>query len=193
MNLIKKYKEYKENIKNKIVYEIIDWIEIIVSSLIIVLIIKSFLFEHTVVVGPSMQNTLQDGEHLIISRLNYYFEKPSYGDIIIFPHKDLDGEKIFIKRIIGEPGDVIDIKEGSVYKNDKKLEEDYIKELIATYREGNQDYPVTVPEDEYFVMGDNRNNSRDSRYIDVDTVERKDIIGKSVLRIWPFNKFGTVK
>ncbi|OGO86344.1 MAG: signal peptidase I [Clostridiales bacterium GWD2_32_59] len=178
-------------IQNPILREIFEWIEIIVMAFLITLVLKNYVVEFTQVSGPSMQPTLQDGNRLIINRFIYDFAEPKHGDIVVF---DFDEEKSFIKRIIGLPGDVIDIKDGDVYINDVKQEEGYIQEKVLRY--GDVSFPITVTKDHYFVMGDNRNNSTDSRQKmvgDNGLVTKKAIRGPVVLRIWPFDKFGTIK
>ncbi|OGO82858.1 MAG: signal peptidase I [Clostridiales bacterium GWD2_32_19] len=178
-------------IQNPILKEIFDWAEVIVMALLITFILKAYVVEFTQVSGPSMQPTLQDGNRLIINRFIYNLTEPKHGDIVVF---DFSEEKSFIKRIIGLPGDVIDIRDGDVYINDIKQEEGYIQEKVQIY--GDVNFPVTVTKDHYFVMGDNRNNSSDSRLKmvgDNGLVSKKVIRGPVVLRIWPFNEFGTIK
>ncbi|MCT4544198.1 MAG: signal peptidase I [Vallitalea sp.] len=168
--------------------EILSWILDIGIVLVAVLLITTFVFQKTNVIGSSMEPTLHDGDHVIIDKISYRFASPKQYDIIVFPYKD-DPTQNYIKRIIGLPNDKVDIIDGAVYINDKKLTEkfDVIEKL------GNREFPLIVPEGEYFVMGDNRNKSSDSRYIDVGTISRKDIIGKAGLRIWPLNNIGFVK
>ena len=136
--------------------------------------------------------TLKNENRLIVNRFLYRFTEPKKGDIIVFEFSE---DKNFIKRIIGVPGDEINIDEnnGDVYLNGEVIEEDYIKEKIRIL--GNIDYPVKVTEDHYFVMGDNRNNSTDSRKKSVGDnglVRKKSIRGKAFFRIWPFKTFGSL-
>ena len=170
--------------------EIFSWLKEIVIIILIFYLINTFLFQNTRVIGQSMEPTLQDGNAVIINKFTYRLKQPSKGDIIVFPYRG-DHSRNYIKRIIGVPGDEINIKDSKVYVNSIEIEEVYIKENMEL--RGNILFPFTVPDDEYFVMGDNRNNSSDSRYKDVGTVPGEDIIGKASLRIWPLNELGIVK
>lgn len=198
--------EKKENKKkNSVGREIFEWILVIVAALLISMIIKAFIFSTYKVNMVSMENTLFEGHNVIVYKTGYYFNEPKRGDIIVFMHEEGQikgifkylpiknpGEVDYIKRVIGLPGDQIDIREdGFVYRKAVgesefvKLDEPYTKGM--TYAHG-MELPFTVPEDKLFVMGDNREQSLDSRQIgpiDIDAV-----IGKAVLRIWPFSEFG---
>jgi len=139
-----------------------------------------------VVVGASMEPSFEEGQRLIINKAIYHFREPQRGDVIVFhpPHNQPD----YIKRIIALPGESVEIKEGTVYIHTEDgdvfpLDEPYIKEAPSHPFEGD-----TIPENEYFVLGDNRNNSNDSR--NDWTVERQDIIGKAWLSIWPPSEWG---
>ncbi|WP_105615884.1 signal peptidase I [Vallitalea okinawensis] len=169
--------------------EIWSWTKEIAIILFIVWFIISFVAQNTKVSGHSMEPTLSDGDFLIINKFIYDFAEPAKGDIVVFPHNG-DESEIYIKRVIGLPGDEIDIRGGKVYVNEVMLEEDYVSEDI--YNTGNIEYPFTVSEDKYFVMGDNRNNSYDSRYLEVGLVPIDEIIGKASIRIWPLNELGLV-
>lgn len=172
-----------ENIKK----EIISWIKLIVTAFIIAFILKTFIFQIAYVKGPSMEPTLYEGQILIVSKLNYRLGAPKRGDIVVLndnlEHKDL------IKRVIGLPGENVDIKDGFVYINGELLEEDYIS--VPTYENGFE--ASEVPENKYFVLGDNRPESRDSRSSSLGFVKRENIMGKAVFRLWPLNKLGTIK
>lgn len=169
------------NEKN-VIKELFEWLKVIVVSFIIALIITSMV-KPTVVIGESMNDTLHNKDLLLVNRLAYKGEKePQYKDIVIFKTK-LENDKVLIKRVIGEPGDKIKIENGQVYRNGQLLKESYI---------GGQDtigmIDTTVPEGKVFVMGDNRNNSLDSRFEEVGFVDEDDIIGKIMFRIYPFEK-----
>lgn len=149
--------------------------------------LKSYIFQIALVNQISMEPTLHEGQILIIAKVNYLFGDPKRGDIVVL--KDEYENKFLIKRTIGLPGEVIDIKNNKVYINGKELNPDYTE--APTLDNGFE--KSTVPEGSYFVMGDNRLHSRDSRDKTVGFVNRKDIVGKAVFRIWPFNKIGIVK
>lgn len=139
-----------------------------------------------------METTLYDGDNLIVDKITYRFEDPQRFDIIIFPF--YPENKIFIKRIIGLPGETVRIDDhGNIYINDELLEESYGKEVIHPENAGVATDPVLLGNDEYFVMGDNRNNSKDSRTEAVGNIHRNDIIGRVWIRIWPLSKFGILK
>lgn len=161
-----------------------EWIKSIAIAVIIAFIVKMFLFDFVVVQGSSMFPTLKNGERLIISKIQYEIGSPEYGDIVVLHH---NARVEFVKRIIGKGGDTIEIKSNVVYRNGKALDEPYINS-------GNyEDFAkVTVPEGKYFVMGDNRPNSLDSRYTEVGFIDRSAIVGHVVFRFWPFDRFGAV-
>jgi signal peptidase I len=149
-----------------------------------IFIIMQTTIQSSIVDGSSMQPGLEDGQRLIVFKAAYTFGDPQRGDIIII-HPPVAPQKQWVKRLIGMPGDTIEVRNGTVYVNGVPLEEPYIKDE-PEYRFG----PFTVPEENYFVMGDNRNNSTDSHY--GWTVTRDDIVGEVWLRIWPLSKWGVV-
>jgi signal peptidase I len=152
-------------------------------ALVIFFILQTTI-QSSIVDGSSMQPSLEDGQRLIVIKAAYHFSSPQRGDIIII-HPPVAPQKQWVKRVIGIPGDTIEIKNGTVYVNNIPLDEPYIK-APPDYTYG----PVTVPEDNYFVMGDNRNNSTDSHY--GWTVPRENIVGEVWLRIWPLDEWGIV-
>jgi signal peptidase I len=159
--------------------EVIEWMQAIIIALIIALVFRFFIFEVILVEGSSMYPTLETGNRLIVSKLTYRFTQPKYGDIIVFKNPD-NPKYNYIKRIIGVEGDRVAIKDGKVYINDKVLEEPYILDnTIGEYSE------KTVPKGTFFVMGDNRNYSRDSRNSHVGFIPTENILGKAKIRIWP--------
>lgn len=164
-----------------------DFIELFVFTLLAVILLTTFIFRHAVVEGPSMQNTLQDGEHLIISNLFY---TPKKGDIIVCQDRETGHYEPIVKRVIATSGDTIEIIDSVVYLNGEKLYEDYV---FIDGVDHYSDFPeVTVPEDMIFVMGDHRNNSGDSRAFITTFVREDAVLGKVVLRFYPFDKFGSV-
>ncbi len=138
-----------------------------------------------------MMDTLLDEDNLIVEKISYHFDNPKRFDIIVFyPYGREDKEHYFIKRVIGLPGEKIQIIGENIYINDEILEESYGKDPI-TYP-GLAVEPILLEEDEYFVLGDNREISRDSRFEDVGPVKRDLIEGKVLIRLYPFASFGTV-
>ena len=154
-------------------------------------LIVTYVGQRTQVSGSSMETTLSDGDHLIVDKISYRFSDPERFDIIVFPFQ-YDTDTYYIKRIIGMPGETVQIDEsGNIYIDGELLEESYGREVIQN--PGRASDPVRLGEDEYFVMGDNRNNSSDSRDPSVGNIHRRDIIGRAFIRIWPFSKFGILK
>ncbi len=195
----------------KILKEIRSWVIIIFLALFFSALINSQLFAMATVKEVSMQNTLFADQMLIVNRLSYINKAPKNGDIIIFYQSREIGSfsqefarsvsNIFsflkpkeesrdrlVKRVIGTPGDVIDIQDGYVYLNGERLEEPYVKGITE---KGHYELPVTVGENQLFVMGDNREHSMDSR--DFGPVDVSHVEGKASFRIYPLNKFGKVK
>ena len=137
-----------------------------------------------------MNVTLQDGDNLIVDKLSYRFKDPERFDIIVFPYQYQE-KTYYIKRIIGMPGETLQIIDGMVYIDGEMLDESYGKEVMDYA--GIASEPVELGQDEYFVLGDNRNNSSDSRDPSVGIIHGDQIIGKAFIRIWQLNKFGILK
>jgi len=151
--------------------------------------IRTFVAEARYIPSGSMEPTLQIDDHLMIEKISYRFHEPERGDIVVFnPTETLKAEnyrQAFIKRIIGLPGETVEVKGGKVYINGQVISEDYIKEL-PKYDYG----PQVVPDDQYLVLGDNRNNSYDSHIWGF--VPRENFIGKAFVRFWPLNRIGSL-
>lgn len=163
----------------------------ILCVLIATYLIIHYVGQRTEVIGSSMETTLQNGDNLIVEKISYRFNEPERFDIIVFPYQYKD-RTYYIKRVIGLPGETVYIdEEGNIYINNEILQENYGRETILDA--GLASTPITLAEDEYFVMGDNRNNSSDSRDPSVANIKRDDIIGRAWVRIWPFSKFGKIK
>jgi len=161
--------------------------------LVVVLIsfcIVKFVGQRTEVIGSSMLPTLEDGNNLILDKISYRFHEPERFDVIVFPFRNNSG-KNYIKRIIGLPGETIRIdSEGNIYIDGELLEENYGREVIKN--PGNAINEITLNEKEYFVLGDNRNNSEDSRFDEVGKVYRSEILGRAWVRIWPLSEISYV-
>ena len=153
------------------------------------LIIK-YVGQRTVVMGHSMEPTLQDSDNLITDKITYRFRDPKRFDIIVFPFKD-NRATLLIKRIVGMPGETVQVIDGNVYVNGYVLEDNYGYAVMTD--PGLAADPVVLKEDEYFVLGDNRNNSTDSRFESVGNIHRSEIIGRAWLRVWPLNKLSLLK
>lgn len=174
---------------NDTLKEILKTVIYFLILLLIALFIVTFIGQRTVVDGRSMENTLNDKDNLIVDKISYRFKEPKRFDVIVFPYQK---RNYFIKRIIGLPGETVNIDEdGNIFINGVLLEENYGKEKIKD--PGIASRPIVLGENEYFVLGDNRNDSFDSRYFEVGNVKKENIIGRAWLRIYPFNKIGFVK
>ncbi len=174
-------------------YAFLDWVVVIVIALAVALFINFFIIVNSTVPTGSMENTIMSGSRMIGFRIAYLFGEPKRGDIIVFRYPD-DPKQFFVKRIIGLPGETVEIKDGITFIDGNQLEEDYINDNYWLSNLEYEDYgPYTVPEDSYFMMGDNRGNSRDSRKWTNTYVHKKAIIGKAWLCYWPFADFGVLK
>jgi len=166
-----------------------EWVKVIVIAVAIALIINFFVIVNSVVPTGSMENTIMAGTRMLGFRLTYLFEQPKRGDIIIFKYPDNPSEN-YVKRIIGLPGETVEIIGGVTYVDGTEIDEPYLKETPWEENWG----PYEVPEDSYFVMGDNRNNSKDSRYwTTTNYVPKENILGKALLIYYPFSDFGSIK
>lgn len=194
----------------KILKEAAGWAFTIFIALFISLTLRSYVFATTEVKQSSMQNTLYEGQRLVEYKAGYLFSSPKRGDIVVinrgvatgiigtfesnvveffksfYDREDVDKKRL-IKRVIGVPGDTIDIHDGKVYINQKELREPYVKGI--TFDKG-MEFPLVVPAKKYFVMGDNREVSLDSRMLGL--ISSGEIEGKAVFRLWPFNKIGDI-
>ncbi len=180
----------KNKKKKSMVREFVNWILILVLLLGATFLIVHFVGERTVVSGESMYPALEDGDNLIVDKISYRFTNPKRFDIVVFPFQYQEGV-YYIKRVIGLPGETVQIQDGDIYINGRILQENYGNEEIRN--PGFASSEITLAADEYFVLGDNRNNSRDSREPSVGNISREDIIGKALFRIWPFDRIGVVR
>ena len=174
--------DQKKLTKQKVISEIANWAIIIGVALILATLINKFVIIKAEVISGSMEDTMQIDDVYLGSRLSYVFGDPERGEIVFFKFPDNE-EETFVKRVIGLPGEKIEIKDGKVYINDstEPLYEPYLKETPRKEDFG----PVVVPEDSYFMMGDNRNHSSDSRAWNTFYVTRDELLAKAWLRIWP--------
>ena len=178
---------------NRIMRELLNTAIYLLCVLGAVWLVITFVGQRTEVEGDSMENPLHNGDNLIVDKLSYRFHDPERFDIIVFPFQFQDNT-YYIKRIIGLPGETVQIMDdGSIYINGEKLEENYGMEVIKPETIGRAAEPIELGDDEYFVMGDNRNNSSDSRTDMVGNIKRENIIGKAWLRIWPVSDFGVLQ
>jgi len=191
---INKWTEYKAKIKNESSQKfiLIESVESVLIAFAAALLITQFIVQVSVVPTGSMIPTMIGGvdghpnERLLVNKFIYKFKNPKRGNIVVFksPHKD---NKDYVKRCIGEPGDVVEMKNGFVYLNGKEL----ILVGVDIQRDNSNFGPVTVPEDSFFMLGDNRGASQDSRFWGF--VPKSDLIGQSLFTIWPLNRIRWIR
>ena len=175
--------------KKNVMKEILSWVLTLGSAVVIALVIRTFLFEPIRVDGQSMTDTLQDGEIMFVTKPEYLLGQPQRGDVVICKYPGRTEN--FVKRLMGIPGDTLEIRDNVVYRNGEALDETY---LTPTRNDNGFDMaPLTLGEDEYFVMGDNRDNSHDSRNMDLQlglpgTLTRSQIIGHVRCVLFPFDQ-----
>ena len=179
--------------KGGTVREVISFVLYIGVVFVLTFLVIRYVGQRTEVSGSSMENTLSNGDNLIVDKISYRFRDPERFDIIVFPYQH-GADTYYIKRIIGLPGETVRIDaNGIIYINGEELVESYGREVISPDKLGLAENEITLGDDEYFVLGDNRNASSDSRDPSVGNVHREDIIGRAWLRIYPFNKIGFIR
>jgi len=171
---------------------VIEWVAVIVGAVIVALIVKTFLVQAFRIPSESMDPTLIKGDRVLVNKLSYRLHDVHRGDVVVFDRpKNLPGgpgdPQDLIKRVIGLPGDVLYARDGVVYVNDRPLKEPYLPEGTSSV---NMDQPVTVPEGDVWVMGDNRGNSQDSRVF--GPIPQESIVGRAFLLMWPLNRLGSL-
>ena len=195
--------------KNKFLKELLQWLEAIAIAIVLAILIRGFLFEPVIIEGRSMLDTLKDGDRVILNKISLAFHEPDYGDVVVieiepptfqvlkFLNNSNAAKKLlptmtgadYIKRVIAKEGDVVDIKDGYVYVNGVKIEEAYVKTQGTTLLSSTA-MPYKVEEGKYFVLGDNRVESRDSRSF--GTIDEEQLIGIARTRIWPLHSIGKI-
>lgn len=173
-----------------ILRELLEWIVFLLIIIGVTYLIITYVGQRTKVSGQSMETTLHDGDNLIVDKISYRFREPERFEIIVFPYQHKENT-YYIKRIIGLPGETVQVVEGCVYIDGEPLDEHYGNELMENA--GLAEEPIVLGEDEYFVLGDNRNHSSDSREPSVGVLHREDLLGRAWIRIWPLNKFGVIR
>ncbi len=164
--------------------EIFEWVKSLLIAVLLALVLRYFVVEIFLVEGDSMYPTLSHSERLVVNKFIYRFRDPERHEIVVFEHTE---NKDFIKRVVGLPGEKIEIKNGQVYVNGQAVEKDY---RVTDY---NGRYgPEEIPEEKYFVLGDNRNNSMDSRSTSVGFVHKDEIKGKAFFVFWPLDEMGSL-
>lgn len=186
-----KEEEKKKTSPRSVMKEILYNSLFLLFVLIITLLLVKYVAQRTTVSGSSMEPMIHDGDSLIVDKITYHFRDPERFDIIVFPF-EYQQDTYYIKRIIGLPGESVRIDEnGNIYINGEILVENYGAEVIKD--PGNAYNEIILREDQYFVLGDNRNNSSDSRNPAVGLIHRDRIVGRAWLRIFPFDSFGLIR
>ncbi len=167
-----------------------DWLETIVVALILALVIRAFFLQVFWIPSGSMEPTLDINDRIVVNKVIYHFREPRRQEVIVFRQISMEGMPVrekrdLIKRLMGLPGEVLEIKDGVVYINGAAVEEKH-----PMNRDFSNYGPVTIPPDSYFVMGDNRPASADTRFWGGRFLSKKNLIGPAFLRIWPLTKFG---
>jgi signal peptidase I len=173
------------------VMELLDWLKYILAAVLIGLLLVVFVIQRNAVVGDSMVPNLHDRDQLLVEKVSKHFSGIDYGDIITINTEDLSGHDAgpnIIKRVVGLPGDKIEIRDGNVYRNDQLLSEPYLPTGTVTNERDARYASLTLGPDQYYVMGDNRGISKDSRSI--GPIPDDNIIGEVLLRFYPFEQFG---
>lgn len=181
------HRRYKENVK---LQKIVKYIADIVVVICVAIVLINYTCLKTKIYGNSMNSILKNGDTVLINQLRYSITSPGRYDIIAFEPSGVSSSKTYIKRVIGLPGETIQIKDGKVYINGTALTDDITAENIITA--GLASDVITLSEDEYFVLGDNRNNSEDSRFSNIGTVKKEDIIGTPWIVVGPVTHFKLV-
>lgn len=191
---LRKRKKEEKRAANPGLYNVIEWVVIIVLAMVIALFINFVIIINSTVPTGSMEPTIMTNSRMIGLRVSYWFNDPKRGDIVVFKYPD-DPSQTFVKRVIGLPGETVEIIKGVTYVDGAELDEPYINPdyYIMKNMETENYGPYTVPEGCYFVLGDNRGNSRDARYWNNTYVRKKAILGKALFVYWPISRAGKLK
>ena len=181
----------KKKINIGLLKEIAIWTGEIVLTVAAAVIMVSFFGFRVSVIGPSMSPTLEGGEKVLVNRFVYKLFDPQQNDLIVFQPNGNEKSHYYVKRVVGTPGDTVQIKEGIVFVNGEPFEE--AGEMDAILDADLAAEEIILAEDEYFVLGDNRNNSEDSRYANIGNVKKQHIIGKAWFIVSPYEDFGFLK
>lgn len=188
---VENQEEKNRRSRHGILKEVLDWVIFFVILIGLTFLINTYVGQRTYISGPSMQPTLHDGDNLIVDKISYRFTDPKRYDIIVFPYRYQE-DTFYIKRIIGLPGETVQVVNGCVYINGE-LRKDEIYGAEVMEDAGIASEPITLGEDEYFVLGDNRNHSSDSRDPNVGVLHRDELIGRAWVRIWPLDQIGVIR
>ena len=179
----------KKSVGRKISSGIVELLIYCAIMVLCITFVPRYVLQRTIVSGSSMESTLHNKENLLVEKVSYRFKDPDRFDVIVFYPYGRESYDYYIKRVIGLPGETVQIKGDTIYINGEEIKENYGKDPMVYA--GIAEEPLKLADDEFFVLGDNREVSEDSRYEEVGPVKRENIEGKAILRIYPFSEFGT--
>jgi len=184
-------RRHPESLKKELLNNLLESFKILLMTLVLAFIVKTFLVEPFLIPSESMENTLMVGDRIIVEKIGHYLgEEYKRGEIVVFQTSP-EAEVLLIKRIIAIGGDTVELRDGEVYINGEKSEEPYTREQNTTPLNKQVDFPMTIPDGEVLLLGDNRGNSADGRIF--GTISEDLIIGKALFRYWPLDSFGPVE
>ena len=178
----------KKSVGRKISSGIVELLIYCAIMVLCITFVPRYVLQRTIVSGSSMESTLHNKENLLVEKVSYRFKDPDSFDVIVFYPYGRESDDYYIKRVIGLPGETVQIKGDTIYINGEEIKENYGKDPMVYA--GIAEEPLKLADDEFFVLGDNREVSEDSRYEEVGPVKRENIEGKAILRIYPFSEFG---
>ena len=185
------FRRQRKKINLPLVREVLSWIVELVVVLGLAYVLVSFFGIRTNVVGQAMEQTLENDDDILVNKFAYIISKPKQGDVIVFLPNGNKKSHYYVRRVVAVPGDTVQIKDGALYVNDELYKES--TDVASMEDAGIASDAVKLEKDEYFVLGDNRNNSEDSRYANIGNVKRDYIIGKAWFRFSGLGSFGTIK
>ena len=185
------FRRQRKKINLPLVREVLSWIVELVVVIGLAYVLVSFFGIRTNVVGQAMEQTLENDDDILVNQFAYIISKPKQGDVIVFLPNGNKKSHYYVRRVVAVPGDTVQIKDGALYVNDELYKES--TDVASMEDAGIASDAVKLEKDEYFVLGDNRNNSEDSRYANIGNVKRDYIIGKAWFRFSGLGSFGTIK
>ena len=185
------FRRQRKKINLPLVREVLSWIVELVVVIGLAYVLVSFFGIRTNVVGHAMEQTLENDDDILVNKFAYIISKPKQGDVIVFLPNGNKKSHYYVRRVVAVPGDTVQIKDGALYVNDELYKES--TDVASMEDAGIASDAVKLEKDEYFVLGDNRNNSEDSRYANIGNVKRDYIIGKAWFRFSGLGSFGTIK